>query len=57
MTSTFDSVLPWAEGQNESRPAENAMDKRGKRGKKKIKQRKKEEVLQLAQNKTMKEER
>lgn len=54
MTPTFDSVLPWAEGQNESRPAENATDKRGKREKKK-KQRKKEEVLQLAQDKTMKE--
>lgn len=32
MTSAFDSILLWTEGQNEWRPAKNAMDKRGRRG-------------------------
>lgn len=51
MTSTFDSILVWTEGQNELRLAKNATDKRGKRGGKK----EKKEVLQPAQNKKMEE--
>lgn len=39
MTSAFDSILLWTEGQNEWRPAKNAMDKRGRRGGQKKKKR------------------
>lgn len=35
MTSTFDPILLWTEGQNELRPAENVTDEREKKRKKK----------------------
>lgn len=47
MTLTFDSILPWANGQNELRFANNAEGKKEERKEKK----KKKDVLQLVQNK------
>lgn len=59
MTSTFDPILLWTEGQNELRPAKIATNKGGKRGRKKRKggggEREEKEVLQPAQNKKMQE--